>query len=132
MSDELKEKLEDGFETDLAIINKSIYNSNRANVFLSKYFPFIIETKNHPLIQKLIIDTLDEFINLHVKCFINYNEVEINFIGSVSCFLTEDIHAAAKRNNVKIGKILQNPIKRLIEFHFEKLKETKIDSSNNL
>ena len=83
MSDELKEKLEAGFETDLAIINKSIYNTNRANVFLAKYFPFIIETKNYPLIQKLIIDTLDEFINLHVKCFSKYNEVEINFIAII-------------------------------------------------
>ena len=127
MPDELKGKLEAGFETDIAIINKSIYNTNRANVFLAKYFPFIIETKNHPLIQKLIIDTLDEFINLHVKCFSKYNEVEINFIGSVSFFLTDEIHAAAKRNNLKVGKILQNPIKRLIEFHFEKIKEMKTD-----
>ena len=125
MSDELKGKLEAGFETDITIINKSIYNTNRANVFLAKYFPFIIETKNHPLIQKLITDTLDEFINLHVKCFSKYNEVEINFIGSVGFFLTDEIHAAAKRNNLKVGRILQNPIKRLIEFHFEKIKETK-------
>ena len=131
MSDELKKKLESGFETDLSIINKSIYNTNRANVFLAKYFPFIIETKKHPLIQKLIIDTLDEFINLHVKCFSKYKQVEINFIGSVSFLLTDEIHDAAKRNNLKIGKILQNPIKKLVEFHFEKLKE-KIDSSNNL
>ena len=123
MSDELKKKLESGFETDLSIINKSIYNTNRANVFLAKYFPFIIETKKHPLIQKLIIDTLDEFINLHVKCFSKYKQVEINFIGSVSFFLTDEIHDAAKRNNLKIGKILQNPIKKLVEFHFEKLKE---------
>ena len=27
--DELKKKLESGFETDLSIINKSIYNTNR-------------------------------------------------------------------------------------------------------
>ena len=62
-----------------------------------------------------------------MKCFSKYNEVEINFIGSVSFFLTDEIYAAAKRNNLKIGKILQNPIKRLIEFHFEKIKETKTD-----
>ena len=127
MTEELKTKLEARFATDIAIINKSIYNTNRANVFLAKYFPFITETKDHPLIQKLILDTLDEFINLHIKCFSNYNEVEINFIGSVAFFLSEDIHNAAKRNNLKVGRILQNPIKRLIQFHFEKIKETKTD-----
>jgi N-acetylglucosamine kinase-like BadF-type ATPase len=126
MPQELKEILESSYETDITTINKNVYNTNRANVFLSKYFPFIIETKNHPLIQRLIKDTLDEFINLHVKCFSNYNEVKINFIGSVAYFLSEEIHDAAKRNNLKAGKILKNPIKKLIEFHFEKIKETNI------
>jgi glucosamine kinase len=128
MSDELKEKLEEKFETDISIINKNIYSNNRANVFLSKYFPFIIDTKNYPIIQELIKDALDEFINLHVKCFRNYQEVEINFIGSVSFFLSDEIYEAAKRNNFKVGKIMQNPIKRLIDFHFDKINQKKQSS----
>lgn len=123
MPNELKIILEASFETDIAIINKNVYNTNRANVFLSKYFPFITETKSHPLIQQLIKDTLDEFINLHVKCFSNWNEFEINFIGSVAYFLSDEIQDALKRNNLKAGKILKNPIKRLMEFHFEKIKK---------
>ena len=123
MPDELKKVLEESFETNIAVINKNVYNTNRANVFLSKYFPFIIETKRHPLIQQLIKETLDEFINLHVKCFSNCKEVEINFIGSVAYFLSEEIQDCLKRNNLKAGKILKNPIKRLMEFHFKKIKE---------
>ena len=114
--------LEASFETDIDIIQENVYNTNRANVFLSKYFPFITQTKSHPLIKQLIKDTLDEFINLHVKGFSNCHEVEINFIGSVSYFLSEEIEDALKRNNLKVGKILQNPIKKLIKFHFEKIK----------
>ena len=125
MSDELKEKLESKYETDISVINKNIYNNNRANVFLAEYFPFVIETKNYPIIQELIKNTLDEFITLHVKCFSNYQEVEINFIGSVSFFLSDEIHEAAKRNNIKVGEILQNPIKKLINFHFDKIKQNE-------
>jgi len=124
MPNELKEILEASFETDIDIIQENVYNTNRANVFLSKYFPFITQTKSHPLIQQLIKDTLDEFINLHVKGFSNCNEVEINFIGSVAYFLSEEIEDALKRNNLKAGKILQNPIKRLIEYHSEKIKNS--------
>ena len=123
MSDELKEKLESKYETDISVINKNIYNNSRANVFLAEYFPFVIETKNYPIIQELIKNTLDEFITLHVKCFSNYQEVEINLIGSVSFFLSDEIHDAAKRNNFKIGIIIQNPIKRLINFHFNQMKQ---------
>ena len=120
MPNELKKILEASFETDIAIVNEKVYNTSRANVFLAKYFPFIIETKSHPLIQKLIKDTLDEFITLHVKGFINCREVEINFIGSVAYFLSEEINQALKRHNLKLGRILKNPIKRLIEFHLKK------------
>lgn len=122
MPNELREKLESEFETDIKIINNNIYNNRRANVFLAKYFPFIIQTKSHLLIQQLIKDTLDEFIKLHVKCFRNYNNVKINFIGSVAYFLSEEIHDCLKRNNLKPGDILKNPIKNLIPFHAKKIK----------
>ena len=122
LPENLRRTLEKSFETDITTINSNIYNNNRANVFLAKYFPFIIETKEHPLIQKLIKETLDEFINIHVKCFNNYNKVEINFIGSVAYFLSEEIQDSIKRNNLIKGEILQNPIKKLIEFHLKKSK----------
>ena len=83
MSDKLKEKFEAKYETDISIVNKRIYNDSRPNVFLAEYFPFISETKEYPIIKDLIIEGLDEFINLHIKCFSNYKDVEINFIGSV-------------------------------------------------
>ena len=125
MPNELKQQLESEFETDISVVNKNIYNSDRPNVFLAKYFPFIVKTKTHPLIQKLIKNSINDFFNLHVKCFNNYHEVETNFIGSVAFFLSEEIHTTAKNNNLKIGKILQNPIKRLIEFHTDKIKTNK-------
>ena len=122
MPNELKRKLESEFETDITIINKNIYNNSHANVFLAKYFAFIIQTKSHLLIQQLIKDALDEFINLHVKCFSNYKNLKINFIGSVAYFLSEEIYDCLKRNNLKPGDILKNPIKRLIPFHFNGIK----------
>ena len=49
-------------------------------------------------------------------------KVEINFIGSVAHFLSKDILEALKRNNLKAGSILKNPIKKLIDYHFKKFK----------
>ena len=118
LPDELKEILENKFETNISIINKNIYNNDRANVFLAKYFPFIVETKHHSIIKDLINKTLDEFIELHIKCFREYNEVEVNFIGSVAFFLSDEIHESSKRNNFKIGNIIQHPIGRLMDLHF--------------
>ena len=101
------------------IIMKNIYDNNRANVYLSKYFPFISENKDHPIIKDIIYKGLNEFFDLHVLCYENYKETEVNFIGSVAYYLSEEIHAVAKKYSCKIGDIIQNPIKRLISIHFE-------------
>jgi len=108
---------EDNYEHDINVINQKIYNNSRANVFLAKYFPFVIQTKENKTIKKIIDDTLDEFINIHIKCFENHKNLPINFIGSVSYFLSNEIKEAAKRHNLTVGKIVQNPIKALINFH---------------
>ena len=112
---------EENYEYDINIINQKIYNNSRANVFLAEYFPFIIQTKNDKTIKKIIDKTLDEFINIHVKCFENYKNIQINFIGSVSYFLSKEIKKAAKRHKLKVGKIIQNPIKSLVNFHAKKI-----------
>ncbi len=111
---------EENYEYDINIINQKIYNNSRANVFLAQYFPFIIQTKENKTIKKIIDKTLDEFINVHIKCFENHQNLTINFIGSVSYFLSNEIKEAAKRHNLKVGKIVQNPIKSLINFHAKK------------
>jgi len=121
MPEDLKIKFESGFETDLSIIKKNIYNNNRSNVYLSKYFPFVTENKNHPTIQDLISNSLNDFFNLHVCCYENYKDLEINFIGSVGYFLSEEINIIAKKYNCKIGGIVRNPINNLIDFHFNKI-----------
>lgn len=108
---------EENYEYDINIINQKIYNNSRANVFLAQYFPFIIQNKENKTIKKIIDDALDEFINIHIKCFENHKNLTINFVGSVSYFLSKEIKEAAKRHNLKVGKIVQNPIKSLINFH---------------
>jgi N-acetylglucosamine kinase-like BadF-type ATPase len=122
MPEDLKVKFESGFETDLSIIKENIYNNNRSNVYLSKYFPFITENKNHPIIQDLISNALNDFFNLHVCCYENYKDLEINFIGSVGYFLSDEINKVAKKHNCKIGGVVKNPINNLINFHFNKIK----------
>ena len=118
---ELCENFEKKYEHNIDNINDNVYKSSRANVFLATYFPFVSDNKNHPIIKKLIINTLEDFINVHIKCFENYNNIEVNFIGSVSYFLQEEIKELSIKHNFKVGEILKNPINNLIEYHSKKL-----------
>ena len=57
------------------------------------------------------------FFELHVNCFKKYNPEEINFIGSVSFFLKEDIKLICKKHELKLGDVVKNPIERLLKYH---------------
>ena len=113
---ELKEKFEANFEHDLVSIKKNIYD-NRANVYLSKFFPFVSNNKNHKIINNLILETLENFFKLHVNCFKKLKPQEVNFIGSVSYFLQDEIKTITRNNNLNLGEIVKNPIKRLRSYH---------------
>jgi hypothetical protein len=133
MPEDLKIKFEAGFENDLSIIKENIYNNTRSNVYLSKYFPFITENKNHPLIKEIIHQALDSFFKLHISCYDNYKDLEINFVGSVAYFLYDEINIVAKKYNCKIEGVVKNPINNLIDFHFNeaKLLINKVSSLNS-
>ena len=133
MPEDLKIKFEAGFENDLSIIKENIYNNNRANVYLSKYFPFITENKNHPLIKEIIHQALDSFFKLHICCYDNYKDLEINFVGSVAYFLSDEINIVAEKYNCKIEGVVKNPINNLIDFHFNKANHVtnKVSSLNS-
>ena len=118
LPEELMTKFESRFENNISIIKENIYNNSRANVYLSKYFPFISENKNHPLIQNLILNALDNFFILHILCYKNYKEAKINFIGSVAYFLSEEINITIKKHKCKKGLIIKRPIKNLVNYHF--------------
>ena len=125
LSNDLMLKFESNYETNWPIIMENIYGNDRANVYLSKYFPFVSENKNHPIIKDIIYKGLNEFFDLHVLCYKDYKDTEINFIGSVAYYLSNEIHAVAKEHDCKIGDIIQNPIRKLISFHFDNMDNPK-------
>ena len=113
---ELESKFEKSYEIDLMEIKKNIYDQ-RANVYLSKFFPFVSNNKKHHVVQNLIKTTLDNFFEIHVNCFKKYNPQEINFIGSVSYFLKEEIEMVSHKHGFSLGNIVKNPIERLLNYH---------------
>ena len=119
LDEDLKQKYEAEYESDIAQINANVYNNSRANVYLAKFFPFVSDNKDHPQMHTLIIKTLDEFFKLHICCFEDYKKVKINFIGSVAFFLQDEIKKIAQKHNCSIGYIVKNPIDKLIEYHFK-------------
>jgi N-acetylglucosamine kinase-like BadF-type ATPase len=118
---DLMRKFESSHETNWTVIMQNIYSNNRANVYLSKYFPFVSKNKDHPIIKDLIYTGLNEFFNLHVVCYKDYQKIEVNFVGSVAYYLSNEIYFVAKKCGCKVGEIIKNPLKSLVDFHCKKI-----------
>ena len=72
------------------------------------------------MIKDLIFKGLNQFFQLHVCCYNNYKTVNINFVGSVAYYLSDEIHRIAKKYKCKVGGIIKSPLEKLVEFHFRK------------
>lgn len=98
------------------IINK-IYREPNANVYLASFMKFIGEHRDHPHVKQWIVKGMIHFINIHVKCFKNWKEVPVHFIGSIGEIFRDCLDEAAKETGIKIGKVIRKPIDGLVNYH---------------
>lgn len=131
MADFLYGRLPEGISTSLekdlglekAIIFENVYQKPYANVYLASFMKFLGNFKHTSYVQEMIFDGFVEFLNTHVKCFENYQDVKTNFIGSVAHHYREILEKACAREKVNLGIIVKKPIDGLVEYHFKYLLE---------
>ncbi|MFN0033001.1 MAG: ATPase [Flavobacteriales bacterium] len=98
------------------IISK-IYREPNANVYLASFMKFIGEHKDHPHIQRWVTTGMIHFINIHVKCFSNWKNVPVHFVGSIGHYFMPCLLNAAEETGIRIGRVIQKPIDGLVEYH---------------
>ncbi|MCB9203082.1 MAG: ATPase [Flavobacteriales bacterium] len=98
-------------------LNKNVYQNQFANTYLATFSRFVSDHKYEPFIQKLIYDSMKEFV---VNQILPYKEArfsEINFIGSVAHYYEEILYAVAAEFHLKIGFVIRKPIDNLVKYH---------------
>ncbi len=97
----------------------AVYREPHANVYLASYMHFISLFKENPYFEKLISKGLNEFVDIHIKCFSNYQDVPVHFVGSVGYFYEDLLRKVAKQNKFTVGTIVKKPIDGLIDYHLK-------------
>lgn len=100
-----------------ASINENVYMKPNANVYIASFMPVLIRYKDLDYSQELIRKNFQNFIDIHVKCFKNYQEVEVNFIGSVASLLQLELKEICEENSISVGLILRRPLDKLVAYH---------------
>tara|TARA_Y100001933_G_scaffold258348_1_gene306234 strand:+ start:291 stop:1118 length:828 start_codon:yes stop_codon:yes gene_type:complete len=114
LPEEVKNNFEKEYKLSYEDLLKNIYQNNRANSYLSSFFPFLLK---HKYFEQILDEGIELFLKNHVFCINKYQDYEINFIGSVSYFLKDIIIKKSKKYNFSIGLFIKEPINELVKFH---------------
>lgn len=104
-----------GFSKD-DIVNR-VYQEANANVFLASFMTFLGRHQEVPQIISLLEEGFQAFIDVHVKCYENYREVPVHFVGSVAYHFQSVLRHVCAREGISVGHIIKRPIDGLAEYH---------------
>jgi N-acetylglucosamine kinase-like BadF-type ATPase len=122
----LPKELYDDFAVKYALnketVMENVYQKPNPTVYLSSFAPFLSEHKNHPFISALIDKGFEEFVQSNICLYSNYHEHTCHFVGSIAYYFNEELIKVCKRYQIKVGKIIKQPIQDLYHFVLEREK----------
>ncbi len=105
------------YNLEADIIKENLYKQPNPNAYLATFARFIIENKEHPYCKNIIYKGLQQFINNNVLQYNSATKIPINFVGSISYFLKDELIEVLEKNNLFLGVIKRRPIEGLVDFY---------------
>lgn len=117
MPKDLATEFEKSYDLDADVIKKNLYKEPNPNAYLATFAKFLIQHKDHPFCQQIIISGMEDFVENYIKQYDNYQAVPVHFIGSIAFYLQDELHNVLSQHGIKIGNVLRRPIDGLIQYH---------------
>lgn len=96
---------------------EKVYREPNANVYLASFMPVLIKHKELDYSQALIRAGLERFVDVHVLCYDNCRDCEVNFVGSLAVLLERELREVCEEKGIVVGKLVQRPLKELVRVH---------------
>jgi hypothetical protein len=68
-------------------------------------------------VHELVLNSFKAFFKRNIMQYDNYQNLKVNFIGSVAYYYKEVLTEAAQAMGIQIGTIIQSPMEGLIKYH---------------
>jgi len=115
--EDLRARFDAAYITNAAEILENVYKKPLPNRYLASFSRFLAENRGHYMIENIIEDGLNDFFFTHL---VKYNETwkyPVNFVGGVAYAFKDVIRELCAAYNFELGRILQKPMKGLIEYY---------------
>jgi len=108
------------YEVDKEAVITNVYQKPLPNTYLAGFSRFMYEHRAHPYILKVLEDGFQEFIDINVKDFKDYDSLKCHFVGSIAFYYQDILKNVCERNGVHVGKVLQKPIEGIFNYILKK------------
>lgn len=116
LPDVVKQDFEQTYGLTMMDVIEKVYRTPLPNRFLASFGPFISKHINQPAVYNMVYDALESFIVRNVKQY-PYTELPVYFTGSIAYYFADILHLLADKHGFTIGRIDQDPLQGLVEFH---------------
>lgn len=101
-------------------VMKHVYQEPNPNAYLASFAPFLADHTENTYISDILYDGFEEFVKTNIFSYADYPDYECHFVGSIAYFYNEHLRVVCRNNNIRVGKIIQQPIQDLYAFVLEK------------
>jgi N-acetylglucosamine kinase-like BadF-type ATPase len=94
-----------------------MYAAQKIGTYFSQFSYFASENLNNTYIQNIVKQCFKEFLQEQVSQFDEAKHLPLGFVGSIATVFQQELKSAVQEFGYTLGKIIQNPIDGLVEFH---------------
>lgn len=96
-----------------------VYRQPNANRAMAAYTKVLSESPDKEFISGLVKEGFREFFTYHVKCYPNYTQYPVHFVGSIAFVFKQELEEVATEFGSRLGIVDRNPVYRLLEWHLK-------------
>jgi len=105
------------FPGEFAEIKKSLYQSERRNVFLASFAAYLIKYKETDFVQSLVEERIDGLISNQLSRYDAPTGTPVHFVGSIAHFFKPLLKKQLAEHGLHLGETIQKPIEHLKHYH---------------
>ncbi len=105
------------YKLNTADVLDAVYKQALPNRFLAGFSLFVYTHIGNQEIQEMIEKRFDLFFEKNIAKYSNYQSNTLYLIGSIAFIYQDLLQKTAEKHNVKIGKIVRQPIEDLVKYH---------------
>ncbi len=105
------------YATTQADIIERVYRQPQPNKYLASFAPFLKENIGVPEVEAMVKEGFRAFLHRNVAQYPDYLSLPIGFNGGIATTFEEQLMAVLAEENMHLGRIIQEPMQGLVEYH---------------